>query len=129
MSLTETIDVQPSDEDRPTVLDWLSARYLLRSLDNAVIDECYELIVSSFKNKKEILNILIKSLTVKQIKNVIKILKTAQTKQLNKKNNDKKAILKPNGKKRKKKIKNQDLNKTAYFDHLSQESIYDICEF
>eukprot|EP01084_Bolivina_argentea_P092265 166017_1 len=92
-----------------SVPDWLSARYLLRSLNDVMIEECYNKILQLFADKQAIIFMLIKSATPDQCKNIVEILKNTQLKliQQEHQNNDNK----------------------SYFDYLPPESISNICEF
>eukprot|EP01084_Bolivina_argentea_P214347 363909_1 len=98
------------------VSDYLSARYLLKSLNDDILDECYNEIIKSFDNKQDIIYLLIKSSSADQLKTIIQTLKQAQSKSIE--NNNYKII-----------SHSSNENKQSYFDYLSNESIHNICDF
>eukprot|EP01084_Bolivina_argentea_P092264 166016_1 len=91
------------------VPEWLSARYLLRSLNDIVIEECYNEILKLFHTKQEIIYMLIKASTCDVLENILNILKNAQLDSIeNNKNIN---------------------NKLNLMTYLPPESIYNICCF
>ena len=94
------------------------ARYLLRTCDERVVEKCYDDIINSYKCKKDIVSVLVKSSSPEQIKVIIEIMKQAQIKEFeanNRINNDNNDDAAPFDK--------------CYFDYLSQSSIFSILEY
>eukprot|EP01084_Bolivina_argentea_P191677 329243_1 len=96
------------------VLAWLSARYLLRTLDADVVVSCFDEIIATFDGRKEIIGHLARAANTEQLKNIVQILKSAQLKHIE--NNKNTIMINYN-------------NNNSYFDYLSNESILNICQF
>ena len=94
-----------------SVGDWLSARYLLETLDNNVIISCFDKIIKLF-DERYIIKQIVKGANQEQLEFIVDILKTTQLKQLDENKN---VIMKTRDK--------------SYFDYLPNESIINICEF
>eukprot|EP01084_Bolivina_argentea_P122295 216716_1 len=94
---------------------WLAARHLLRALDTNVIVSCFDEIISTYQDKKRIVTNLVTVGTEKEITNIVNILKTAQLKM----EQNKLCIL----------SKSESNDNRSYFDYLSAESVFNICEF
>eukprot|EP01084_Bolivina_argentea_P182706 315378_1 len=119
--------------------EWLSMRCLLKTINEDTIEGCYDEIVESFDNKKDIISILIQNATADQITQIIKIFGSDRsvlstilhkdipltqiknvTKILNNAQNEETNIIHQN---------DNNSNNKSYFDYISKESIFNICEF
>eukprot|EP01084_Bolivina_argentea_P182707 315380_1 len=121
------------------MLEWLSMRYLLKTINDETVEGCYDEIIESFNNKKNIISILMQTATADQITQIIKIFGSDKhvistilhknipltqiknvTKILNNAQNEETNIIHQN---------DNNSNNKSYFDYISKESIFNICEF
>ena len=93
---------------------WLRAHSLLRSINNEEsINQVYNDILSSFKTKRDILNMIINSASIQQLNHLIEILKTTRDK-------DMEIDIGNN---------NNHNYKKSYFEELPIESIHNVMDY
>ena len=109
------------------VPEWLAARFLLRSLEDEIIKSCYSDIVKCFGSAKEMVTTLISASTATQITNIVHVLKEAQSKAQEASQST--AGMGLDCVQSKHSTSSAQRGPTEYFNSLSTDSIFNICEF